>query len=174
MEMSLASAFRYRNKVKKILFRIKYRLEGCNVAVDPEDVAHANQGFETKSYDGDVKLLLDLMDLLFTVNLAIDNANEGAHEILATINTCSAKIDLLNKVTGNIRGSKLYWQDRNTVSGEIKKIAMQPLYQKDWLDELNESRKKMNLYEDKLNAFNARTMVNFDVPEDLVKVVEAA
>ena len=174
MELSLADAFRYRNKVKKVLNRIKTKVERENVAIDPEDLDHINQGFETKSYDGDVSLLLGLMNLLYTVNCAIDKANEGAREILNTINTCSAKIELLNKVTNNVMGCKLYKQDRNPVSGEIKKIALQPLYQKDWQEELVECRKTINLYEEKLSVFNAATLLKFDVPDNLVKVVESA
>ncbi len=66
MEVSLASAFRYRNKIKK-------------------------GNFETKDFDNEITLTLRLMELLNHVNKSISRANEGASDILNDIQTLNAK-----------------------------------------------------------------------------------
>jgi len=172
MEMSLASAFRYRNKIKKCVGRMTALMEGLSVAIECDDVERQKDCFVTKSYDGDVQMILLMKDLLKVVNVAIDNANYEARELINEINACKEKIDFLERIHSNIACTKLYvvehWKD------EPVKTPLIPLYEKKWGDELDEVHRELFNYENKLNDFNGRTRVSFEIDERLARMIEAA
>ena len=175
MEMSLASAFRYRNKIKKLLNRVSSLLRDLKVAVEEEDFNRQNGLFTTGSYDGDVQLVLSLKDLLKTVNVAIDGVNFNAREILNEINASKEKIDFLECICSNISTTKLYKVDSYGYAVEERlRVTLIPLYDKKWQEELNDERRHLNRCENQLSDFNGKQRVSFEVSDHLKKIVETA
>lgn len=174
MEISLASAFRYRNKLKGLLTRVSNSVKRCSVAVESDDVELYNNRFVTGTYDGDVQLVLDLRDLQKALNDAIDAANEGAAGILNEINSCKEKIEFLEGIQSEIAGTRLYKTQYVSEESKTVKVPLVPLYVKKWKVELDDERRRLNRCENRLSDFNGKQHVTFEVREDLQKLVEAA
>lgn len=172
--MTLAAAFRYRGKLKKLMSSMAGIVANNPIAVEVDEVDLRNEAFETKSLDGDIELLIRLHGLMETVTTAVDVANDGAHALINSINRCKDTIKLLADIRSRIVTTPLVKNEYDYEASKHQKIELVPLYTKKWADELKAVKREMNTIEETLNEYNAKAMVSFSVDEELDLLVESA
>lgn len=167
-QMSLAAAFRYRKKLLKIINKMTNNVYTGPITADEFEMDRCNEHYETKNFDTDVELLTRLMGLYEIVSSAIDRANNGARELINTINRCNDVDKMLTTVRDRVLNVSLV---RVT---SFCTIQLQPLYEKTWADEIKQNKTLLNETEERLSSYNAKNTVSFDVDDLLDKLVAAA
>ena len=161
MSLSIASAFRLRNKLKE---RIKRLSEIANraEAVKPEGTDENTAIFDGKTFNETIDEVSVLMAALRDFNIAIDKANSVNKEELINLESLKAEIAFYESITQKVRSAPLYSYEYNAEGGrdKIKQEAL--LSQKKVVVHLDSLKKRKDEIEEKLAKSNIETQVDFD------------
>jgi acyl carrier protein len=161
MGISVASAFRLRNKLKE---RIKELTKACDDTrvTKPHGTEEDTTSFDGKSFADSVAQVSFLMAVLRDFNLAIEKANMVNKEDLITLETLKAEIAFYDTITGKVRNAAKFDYEDNPDGGRDK-IELEPvLDQQAIVAHRRELKKKKDAIEEKLAASNFTVQVDFD------------
>jgi acyl carrier protein len=161
MGLTIASAFRLRNKLKE---RIKELTKACERAPVTKDISTEENtvGFDGKSFADSVANVSLLMAVLKDFNLAIEKANVVNKEDLITLETLKAEIAFYDTIVAKIRNAKKFDYEDNP-DGGMNKIELEVvLDQQAMVAHCKELKKKKAAIEEKLVASNFAVQVDFD------------
>jgi hypothetical protein len=161
MSISIASAFRLRNKLKE---RIKELTTACESASVTKALGTAENtvGFDGKSFADSIAGISLLMSTLRDLNLAIEKANVVNKEDIITLETLKAEIAFYDTMVGKIRRAEEFDYEYNPDGGKDKIELELILDQQAVVAHYNELKKKKDTVEEKLAASNFTVQVNFD------------
>jgi hypothetical protein len=161
MGISIASAFRLRNKLKE---RIKELTKACERASVTKTLGTAENtaGFDGKSFADSIAGISLLMSTLKDLNLAIEKANVVNKEDLITLETLKAEIAFYDTMVGKIRRAEEFDYEYNPDGGKDKIKLELVLDQQAVVAHYNELKKKKDKVEEKLAASNFAVQVDFD------------
>jgi len=161
MSMSIASAFRLRNKLKERIKRLTETADRADLT-KPEGTDENVAAFDGKTFKETVAGISLLMTVLRDFNIAIDKANCTNKELLINVESLKAEIAFYESIARRIRGTSLYSYEPNAEGGRDK-IRHEPiLSQKEIIAHLDSLKKKKDAIEEKLSESNIRTLVDFD------------
>ena len=192
--MTLQKAMRVRSELKKLASSLSDLLEKTpyeiafekNKPSEEELVAKREEKLarlDGESYEDVVKKLFKISDAIYELNVAIEKANRTGHELLYKESCLKAKLNYVNylmKSERNIRAETYSYEpdyENPDANGNYKRVKV-PVYtysilkddalgaslpglQKSLLKELEEVR-------DDLAAFNAKSSIDYVVPEGLL------
>jgi hypothetical protein len=162
MGLTIASAFRLRNKLKE---RIKELTRACERASVTKALGTVENtaGFDGKSFADSIADVSLLMSTLRDFNLAIEKANAVNKEDLITLETLKAEIAFYDTIVGEIRGARQFEYEHHNFDGGRYKIELEPvLDQQTVVAHCKELKKKKDKIEAKLAASNFAVQVDFD------------
>jgi hypothetical protein len=161
MGLTIASAFRLRNKLKE---RIKELTKACGGASVTKTLGTAENtaGFDGKSFADSIASVSLLMSTLRDFNLAIEKANTVNKEDLITLETLKAEIVFYDTIVGKIRRAEQFDYEYNPDGGRDKIELELVLDQQTVVARYKELKKKKDKIEEKLAASNFAVQVNFD------------
>ena len=161
MSLSIASAFRLRNKLKE---RIKRLSEIANraEATKPEGTDENTAIFDGKTFDETIDEVSVLMAVLRDLNLAVDKANLVNKEDLINLESLKAEIAFYENITQKVRNAPLYSYEYNAEGGRDKVKQEALLSQKKVVAHLDSLKKKKDSIEEKLAKSNIETQVEYD------------
>jgi len=161
MSLSIASAFRLRNKLKERIKRLTESAARAEAA-KPEGTEENLAVFDGKTFKETIEQVSLLMAILRDFNIAVDKSNLVNKEALITLESVKAEIAFYETVAGKVRSAPLYSWEHNAEGGRDK-IKQEPLLsQKELVAHLDSLKKKKDDIEDRLAESNIKTLVNFD------------
>ena len=161
MALSIASAFRLRNKLKERIKRLTESAARAEAA-KPEGTEENLAVFDGKTFKETIEQVSLLMAILRDFNIAVDKSNLVNKEALITLESVKAEIAFYETVAGKVRSAPLYSWEHNAEGGRDK-IKQEPLLsQKELVAHLDSLKKKKDDIEDRLAESNIKTLVNFD------------
>jgi len=161
MELSIATSFRLRNKLKDRIKKTTENIQGAEISKQIGTTENTAV-FDGKTFNEAVSNVNFLMATLRDFNLAIDKANEVNREDLISLETLKAEIAFYDMISQKIRRASLFSFEPNKEGGRDK-IEMELLLdQKAVVSHLESLKKKKDDLEEKLTISNAKTQVNFD------------
>jgi len=161
MALSIASAFRLRNKLKERIKRLTESAARAEAA-KPEGTEENLAVFDGKTFKETIEQVSLLMALLRDFNIAVEKSNLANKEALITLESVKAEIAFYEMVAGKVRSAPLFSWEHNAEGGRDK-IKQEPLLsQKDIVAHLDSLKKKKDDIEDRLAESNIKTLVNFD------------
>ncbi|GHU26491.1 hypothetical protein FACS1894172_15310 [Spirochaetia bacterium] len=167
MNLTIASGFRLRNKIKEQIRKRIEHVESASAVKDagtPENTAL----FDGKTFEETLEIIVVLMHELHSLNLAIDEANIINRENLISLETLKASIALYETVALKCRSVEQFRYEYNAEGGRDK-IALEPvLNQKEIVEKLDAFKKEKEKIEEALADSNFKTVVHFD-PETVKK-----
>jgi hypothetical protein len=161
MALSIASAFRLRNKLKERIKRLS-EITGRAEAVKPEGTDENTAVFDGKTFRETIAEVSTLMAVLRDFNLAIDKANAVNKEALINLESLKAEIAFYEGIAQKVRNAPLYSYEHNAEGGrdKIKQEAL--LSQKEIVAHLESLKKRKDGIEEKLAESNILTHVGYD------------
>jgi hypothetical protein len=161
MGLTVASAFRLRNKLKE---RIKELTKSCERASVTKTLGTAENtaGFDGKSFADSIASVSLLMSTLRDFNLAIEKANAVNKEDLITLETLKAEIAFYDTIVGKIRKAEQFDHEYNPNGGQDKIELELVLDQQMVVARCKELKKKKDAVEEKLAKSNFTVQVDFD------------
>jgi hypothetical protein len=161
MGLSMASAFRLRNKLKE---RIKELTNACERAsvTKARGKAENTTNFDGKSFADAVANVSLLMATLRDFNLAIEKVNAVNKEDLITLETLKAEIAFYDTVVYKIRRAEQFDYEDNPDGGKDKVELELVLDQQTIVAHYKELKEKKDAIEEKLAASNFAVQVDFD------------
>jgi len=161
MELSIATSFRLRNKLKERIKKSTEIIQGAEVSKQI-GTAENTAVFDGKTFNEAITEVNFLMATLRDFNLAIDKANEVNREDLITLETLKAEIAFYDSISQKIRRAPRFSLEYNKEGGRDK-IEMELLLdQKAIVSHFESLKKQKDDLEEKLAGSNAKTQVNFD------------
>lgn len=161
MSLSIASAFRLRNKLKERIKRLTNIADRAE-ATKPEGTEENLAVFDGKSFTETIAQVSRLMVTLRDFNVAIDKANSVNREALINLESLKAEIAFYEGVAQKVRAAPLYSYEYNAEGGRDK-IRQEPLLsQREVVAHLESLKKRKDDTEEKLAESNAKTPVDFD------------
>ena len=159
--LTIASAFRLRNKLKERIKKLSAQINRAD-AVKDAGTAENTSLFDGKTFAETIKAVDTLMSSLRELNLAVDTANVVNRADLIALETIKAKIALFEEIADKCRRQEKFRYEYNAEGGKDK-IALEPLLdQMAIVSRLEELKKNKEAQEEKLAESNFRTAVNFD------------
>ena len=159
--LTIASAFRLRNKLKERIKKLSSQISYA-AAVKDAGTEENTSLFDGKTFSQTITTVDTLMSSLQELNLAIDTANVINREALISLETLKAKIALFENITVKCRGADKVRYEYNAAGGKDK-IELEPLLdQKAMVSRFEELKKEKDALEQKLAESNFKTPVNFD------------
>ena len=161
MALSIASAFRLRNKLKERIKRLS-DISGRAEATKPEGTEENKALFDGKTFRETIAQVSVLMAALRDFNIAIDRANSVNKEALIRLESLKAEIAFYEGITQKVRNAPLYSYEYNAEGGrdKIKQEAL--LSQKDIVAHLDSLKKMKDGLEEQLAKSNIETQVDCD------------
>jgi predicted NBD/HSP70 family sugar kinase len=164
--LTLASAFRLRNKLKETIGTVTTAIESAEFT--------KNTGTEENTSPCDGKTLAaairegnELMDLLQAFNVSIEKANLVNREGLIALETFKAKIAFYEKLVQKCRCCRKYEFEFDE-KGERVKVAKEALVDQGAITSmLAKLKKEKDALEDRIAGVNFSTPVDFD-PEAIL------
>jgi molybdopterin converting factor small subunit len=161
MALTIASAFRLRNKLKEKISKLT-SLTGSADMTKPANQAENTTVFDGKTFSETISAVSLLMATLKDFNLAIEKANAVNKEDLITLESLKAEIAFYDSIVNKFRRVEKYSYEYNS-SGGRDKIELEPvLDQKTLVSKLEELKKKKDEIEERLANSNFKTVVEFD------------
>jgi hypothetical protein len=161
MALSIASAFRLRNKLKERIKKLTGLTDSAAIT-KPVGTAENTTIFDGKTFSETIANVSLLMSTLRDFNIAIDKANAVNREDLIALETLKAEIAFYDNITRQIRQADKYSYEYNSAGGRDK-IELEPvLDQKAVVARHEEIKKKKDEIEEKLANSNFRVQVDFD------------
>ena len=161
MSLSIASAFRLRNKLKERIKRLS-EIAGRADAAKPEGTDENTAIFDGKTFKETIAEVSVLMAVLRDFNTAIEKSNAVNKEALINLESLKAEIAFYESITQKIRNAPLYSYEYNAEGGRDK-IKQEPLLsQKEIVAHLESLKKKKDCIEEKLAESNIKTQVDYD------------
>ena len=161
MPLSIAAAFRLRNKLKERIKRLSEIASRAD-ATKPEGTDENTAIFEGKTFDETIDAVSVLMAALKDFNVAIDKANIANKEDLVNLESIKAEIAFYEIIAQKVRNAPLYSYEYNAEGGRDK-IKQEPLLsQEKIVKHLDSLKKKKDGIEEKLAKSNIETLVDFD------------
>ena len=161
MALSIASAFRLRNKLKEKIKKLTDLTDSAHVSTPmgtPENTAI----FDGKSFSKTIETISYLMTTLRKFNIAIEKANTVNKENLITLESLKAEIAFYDGIVRKVRRIEKYTYEYNP-SGGSDKIELEPvLDQKTVVSHLDGLKKKKDEIEEHLANSNFSVQVDFD------------
>ena len=161
MALSIASAFRLRNKLKERIKKLTDLTESANMTT-PKGTIENKAVFDGKSFNETIDMVSRLMSILRDFNIAIDKANMVNKENLITLESLKAEISFYNGIVQKVRRMEKYTYEYNSAGGRDK-IELEPvLDQKTMVSRLDGLKKKKDDLEEQLANSNFSVQVDFD------------
>jgi len=161
MSLSIASAFRLRNKLKERIKRLTY-ITGWADATKPEGTEENTAVFDGKTFKETSAQVSLLMSTLRDFNVAIDKANSANKEALINVESLKAEIAFYETIAQKVRAAPLHAYEYNAEGGRDK-IRLEPLLsQHEVVANLDSLKKRKDDIEEKLSESNLKTLVDFD------------
>jgi hypothetical protein len=160
--LTIAAAFRLRNKLKERIKKITVQIESTDVVKDagmPENTT----AFDGKTFTETIQMVTRLMSVLKDLNLAIDNANVVNKEDLITLESTKAEIALYENIANKCRSSEQFRFEYNADGGKNKIMLEMVLDQPALVTRLDQLIRLKDAIEEKLSESNFKTVVNFDM-----------
>ena len=159
--LTIASAFRLRNKLKERIKKLSARINQADAVKDTGTVENTSL-FDGRTFAETIKAVDTLMSSIWELNLAVDTANVVNRADLIALETIKAKIALFEEIADKCRTQEKFRYEYNTEGGKDK-IALESLLdQRAIVSRLEELKKNKEALEEKLAESNFRTAVNFD------------
>jgi hypothetical protein len=161
MALSIASAFRLRNKLKERIRRLSEITNRAD-ATKPEGTDENTTIFDGKTFKETIAEVSVLMNVLRDFNIAIDKSNSANKEALINLETLKAEIAFYENITQKVRNIPLFTYEYNAEGGrdKIKQEAL--LSQKEIVEYLDSLKKRKDDIEEKLAQSNFETQVDYD------------
>ena len=161
MSLSIASAFRLRNKLKEKIKRLS-EIIGRAETTKPEGTDENITIFDGNTFKETIAQVSILMATLRDFNIAIDKANSGNKEALINLESLKAEIAFYENITQKVRSAPLYSYEYNAEGGrdKIKQEAL--LSQKEIVAHLDSLKKMKDCIEEQLAKSNIETQVDYD------------
>jgi hypothetical protein len=161
MGLSIASAFRLRNKLKE---RIKELTKACErgEVTKARGKEENTTNFDGKSFADTVATVSLLMAALRDFNLAIEKVNAVNKEDLITLETLKAEIAFYDIIVSKVRNAEEFDYEDNPDGGKDKIELELVLDQQAIVAHFKELRKKKDAIEEKLANTNFTVQVDFD------------
>jgi hypothetical protein len=161
MALSIASAFRLRNKLKDRIKKLTGLTESANVTT-PRGTPENTAVFDGKSFAETIDTVSLLMAVLRDFNIAIDKANTVNKEDLITLESLKAEIAFYDEIARKTRRAEKYSYEYNPAGGRDK-IELEPvLDQKTVVSRLEGLKRKKDEIEERLSNSNFSAQVDFD------------
>ena len=161
MSLSIASAFRLRNKLKGRIKQLS-EIAGRAEMTKAEGTVENSAVFDGKTFRETVAQVSHLMTVLRDFNLAIDKSNLANKEALINVESLKAEIAFYENIAQKVRSAPLYSYEHNAEGGRDK-IRLEPLLsQQEIVAHLDSLKKRKDDIEEKLSASNIKTQVDFD------------
>jgi hypothetical protein len=161
MALSIASAFRLRNKLKEKIKKLTNLTESADVTT-PKGTPENTAVFDGKSFVETISAVSLLMETLRDFNIAIDKANAVNKEDLITLESLKAEIAFYDEIARKVRRAEKYFYENNPAGGKDK-IELEPvLDQKTVVSRFENLKKKKDEIEDRLANSNFSVQVDFD------------
>jgi hypothetical protein len=159
--LTIASAFRLRNKLKERIKKLTTQISRADAAKDSGTTENTSL-FDGKTFSQTIKVVDTLMSSLQELNLAIDTANVVNKADLIDLETLKAKIVLFDEIADKCRRAEKFRYEYNAAGGRDK-IELEPLLdQKAIVIQLDDLKKNKEAIEEKLAESNFKTTVYFD------------
>ncbi|MDR2518857.1 MAG: hypothetical protein LBD13_05520 [Spirochaetaceae bacterium] len=161
MALSIASAFRLRNKLKGRIRRLTRQIDEADVTkyAGAEEYTAV---FDGKTFRETVAQVGLLMNTLRDFNIAVDKANLVNKEDLITLETLKAEIAFYEGLTKKLRDARAFSYEDNPSGGKDKIALELVLDQGAVVTHLETLRKRKEGLEEKLGASNFSVTVDFD------------
>jgi hypothetical protein len=159
--LTIASAFRLRNKLKEKIKKLTTQINRAD-AVKDAGTAENTSIFDGKTFSETIKVADRLMSALRDLNIAIDTSNVINREDLITLETTKAAIALYEDVADKCRSADKVRYEYNAAGGRDKIELESLLDQKTIVNQLDTLKKTKDDIEEKLADSNFKTLVNFD------------
>ena len=161
MALSIASAFRLRNKLKERIKRLTESTARAE-ASKPEGTEENLAVFDGKTFKETIEKVSLLMLVLRDFNIAIDKSNMVNKEPLITLESLKAEIAFYETIAEKVRSAPLYSWEHNAEGGRDK-IKQEPLLsQEELVNRLATLKLKKDEIEERLAESNIKTPVDFD------------
>ena len=161
MSLSIASAFRLRNKLKERIKRLS-EIAGRADVTKPEGTEENTAIFDGKSFRETIAQVSVLMNVLRDFNIAIEKSNIVNKEALVSLESLKAEIAFYETITQKVRNAPLFSYEHNAEGGRDKIKQELLLSQKDVVEHLDSLKKKKDDIEEKLAKSNIETLVDYD------------
>ena len=161
MTLTIASAFRLRNKIKERIRKLSDLVERAEITKQTGTVENTS-AFDGKTFNETIAEVSLLMATLRDFNVAIDKANAVNRQDLISLETVKAEMAFYDSLTQTIRQASLFTYEPNKEGGRDKIEREFLLDQKAVVSRLESLRKKKDDIEEKLAESNFKTEVNFD------------
>jgi hypothetical protein len=161
MAISIATAFRLRNKLKE---RIKELTKDCESASITKALGTEEDttGFDGRSFADSIANVSLLMSTLRDFNLAIEKANVVNKEDLITLETLKAEIAFYDKIVSKVRNAGKFEYEDNPNGGRDKVEQELVLDQQTVVAHCKKLKSKKDGIEEKLANTNFTVQVDFD------------
>jgi len=161
MSLSIASAFRLRNKLKERIKRLSDLADRAE-ASKPEGTDENTALFDGKTFREIIAQVSVLMATLRDFNIAIDKANAKNKAALINVESLKAEIAFYEHINHKVRNAPLYSYEPNAEGGrdKIKQEAL--LSQQEIVAHLDSLKKRKDDIEEQLAQSNIETQVDFD------------
>jgi gamma-glutamylcyclotransferase (GGCT)/AIG2-like uncharacterized protein YtfP len=161
MSLSIASAFRLRNKLKERIKRLS-EIAGRAETTKPEGTDENTAIFDGKTFKQTIEEVSVLMTVLRDFNIAIEKSNSINKEALINLESLKAEIAFYENITQKVRSAPLYSYEYNAEGGRDKIKQEVLLSQKEIVAHLDSLKKRKDEIEEKLAKSNIETQVDFD------------
>ncbi|GHU70453.1 hypothetical protein FACS189450_04920 [Spirochaetia bacterium] len=159
--LTIASAFRLRNKLKERIKKLTAQIDRAD-AVKDVGAEENTSLFDGKTFAQTIKAVDALMSSLRELNLAIESANVVNRADLIALETLKARIALFEDIADKCRRQAKVRYEYNTEGGKDKVELESLLDQRAIVTQLEGFKKDKESIEEKLAESNFRTAVNFD------------
>jgi hypothetical protein len=161
MALTIASAFRLRNKLKEKIKKLTNLTDSADMT-KPAGKEENTTVFDGKTFNETIAAVSLLMATLRDFNMAIEKANAVNKEDLITLESLKAEIAFYDSIAGNFRRVKKVSYEFNAAGGHDK-IELEPILdQKAVVAKLGALKKKKDEIEERLANSNFNTVVEFD------------
>jgi hypothetical protein len=161
MALTIASAFRLRNKLKEKIKKLTLLAETADMT-KPVNKEENTRVFDGKTFNETIAAVSLLMATLKDFNLAIEKANAVNKEDLITLESLKAEIAFYDSMAGKFRRVEKFSFEYNA-SGGRDKIELEPILdQKVIVAKLDSLKREKDEIEERLANSNFNTLVEFD------------
>jgi hypothetical protein len=159
--LTIASAFRLRNKLKERIKKLSGQISRAEAVKDAGE-AENTAVFDGKTFTETIQTAGALMADLRDLNLAIDRANSVNKADLITLESLKAEIALYEDIAGKCRMAEKVRYEFNAAGGRDK-IELEPvLDQNSIVSRLDDLKNLKDGIEERIGDTNFKTPVSFD------------
>lgn len=172
--LSIADAFKLRNKIKAKIAELSMVLQREALYKDPDLTTEESlRAFDGIAFDTVVCNAEALMDSLCALNTAIDTTNVRLRDTLNALETLKVKQSLNKNILDKIRGSAVFETKVNTVSGETIKTRLVPIFEnKDvYVQKEKDFALQKQKLEDEIAAGNASLKFTYTIDEAVYELI---